>query len=120
LTVIFYKDLTKGGGLTDATINADDVAAKFVVRPATINPAVETFTFDITDLSNNGASIAIMWDKTLVKVPFTYKTDEAVMVNIKQKWQVRQVMTILRLQDTILKVVKILSKPSNGLRNQLI
>ncbi|MCO5276995.1 MAG: DUF2911 domain-containing protein [Saprospiraceae bacterium] len=84
-TVIFYKDLTKGGGLTDANINADDVAAKFVVRPATINPAVETFTFDITDLSNNGASIAIMWDKTLVKVPFTYKTDEAVMANIKAK-----------------------------------
>ncbi|KXK16614.1 MAG: hypothetical protein UZ08_BCD001002829 [Candidatus Parvibacillus calidus] len=84
-TVIFYKDLTKGGGLTDANIKSEDVAAKIVVQTAMINPGVETFTIDIADVTNKGASIAIMWDKTMVKVPFTYNTDAAVMANIKEK-----------------------------------
>ena len=84
-TVIFYKDLTKGGGLTDANVKAEDVAAKIVVQTAMINPSVETFTIDIADVTSKGANIAILWDKTMVKVPFTYKTDEAVMANIKEK-----------------------------------
>jgi len=84
-TIIFYKDLTKGGGLTDDNIDQSQVAAKYVVRPATLSPEVETFTIDISDVSNNGASLALKWDKTIVKVPFTYNTDEAVMANIKAK-----------------------------------
>jgi len=84
-TVIFYKDLTQGGNLNESNIKESEIAARIVVRPGTINPAVETYTMDVTDLTNKGANIAIIWDKTIVKVPFTYKTDDAVMANIKTK-----------------------------------
>lgn len=86
-TVIFYKDLTQGGNLTESNLKEADVAAKIVVKPSNVNPAVETFTIDVTDITSKGANIAIMWDKTAVKVPFTYATDEAVMANIKSKME---------------------------------
>jgi len=86
-TVIFYKDLTMGGNLSESNFKETEVATKVVVRPMTINPSFETFTIDVTDITSKGANIAIMWDKTAVKVPFTYSTDDAVMSAIKSKME---------------------------------
>ncbi len=86
-TAIFYKDLTMGGNLQESNYKETEVATKVVVRPMTINPSIETFTIDIADVSSSGASIAVMWDKTAIKIPFTYRTDDAVMAEIKRKME---------------------------------
>ncbi len=47
--------------------------------------AVESFTMMIGDITNTGASLDIMWENTVVRVPFTNDVDSKVMAQIKQK-----------------------------------
>lgn len=46
---------------------------------------VESFTMMIGDITNTGASLDIMWENTIVRVPFTNDVDGKVMAQIKQK-----------------------------------
>ena len=47
--------------------------------------AVETFTMMIGDITNTSGSFDIMWENTIVRVPFTNDVDAKVMAQIKQK-----------------------------------
>lgn len=82
-TVIFYKNTSLGGNLKLQDIKNEEIAARFEV-PSTKMPGlgVETFTVTIDNLKDDGASIGLLWDDTMVDIPFTVNTDEKVMANI--------------------------------------
>lgn len=46
---------------------------------------VESFTIMVGDITNTSASLDILWDKTIVRIPFTNDVDSKVMAQIKQK-----------------------------------
>jgi hypothetical protein len=60
-----------------------DVALSVSATPTKLSQNVETFTFDINDITNDQAVIALSWEKT--RVPFTVKvpTEAKVMKNIE-------------------------------------
>lgn len=60
---------------------ADDLL-RIKVKPTTLQEPVETFTMQFSNLKPNGADLQIMWDKTLVSVPFTMDVDSKVMAQI--------------------------------------
>ncbi|AWX45898.1 hypothetical protein HME9304_02929 [Flagellimonas maritima] len=79
--VFFYTD-TQGGG-TPRDWDESKVAAKTTVQTYPIPMDIETFTISIDDLTNNGANLGMMWEKTYVGIPFTVPTDTTVMKDIE-------------------------------------
>lgn len=81
-TVILHKNLTYWGtGGKDYKVEED--ACRIDVPVGAINPGVENFTIDITNIKNNGADIVFSWENTRVAVPFTFDTETKVMADIK-------------------------------------
>lgn len=54
-------------------------AATVKVPAQTLSHTVETFTMDVNNIGNDGATLDIMWENTLVSVPFGVSTDAEVM-----------------------------------------
>ena len=80
--VIFYTD-SNNGGLPAKWDNAK-VAAKITVDSYQLDMKVETFTITFDDLTNNSASLGIIWENTYLSVPFSVPTDKAVMASVKR------------------------------------
>jgi hypothetical protein len=79
--VIFYTD-TDGG--TPQDLDDTKVAAKTTVNTNPLPFSVESFTISIGKLTNSGASLDMIWDKTYVSVPFNVPTDAAVVASIEK------------------------------------
>lgn len=80
--VIFYSDTNNWG--TPEKWDDSKVAAKATVEVYPIPFDVETFTIDFNNLSNNGASMGIYWEKTYVAVPFEVPTAKKAMASIEK------------------------------------
>jgi hypothetical protein len=78
--VFFYTD-TQGGG-TPSNWDDNKVAAKVTVPVNQMQTPVETFTIDIDDLNDNGATLGMLWEKTYVGVKFEVPTDAQVSAAI--------------------------------------
>lgn len=78
--VFFYTD-TQGGG-TPAEWDDAKVVAKTMAKVWPMDMPVESFTITIDDLSNNGATLGMLWEKVYVGVKFEVPTDAAVMKDI--------------------------------------
>ena len=78
--VYFYTEYQGGG----APGKWDDskVAAKTTAQVQSMDMDVESFTITIDDLSDNGATLGILWEKTYVGVKFEVPTDATVTKNI--------------------------------------
>jgi hypothetical protein len=63
----------------------EDNVLKVRVPSQTLPMAIESFTMMISDITNTGASLDILWENTIVRVPFTNDVDGKVMAQIKQK-----------------------------------
>lgn len=79
--IMFYEDTENWG--TPREWNNDKVAATVTASVSEILFDVQTFTLDINNLTNSGATLDIMWEKTYVSVPFTVPTDKAVSASIE-------------------------------------
>lgn len=79
--VIFYNDGKQSG--TPKELDAEFVAAKTTVKAHPIPFSVETFTMDLNNLTNSGARLEFIWEKTWVAVDFSVPTDDAVVASIK-------------------------------------
>lgn len=65
-------------------VAADDVLK--VKVPAQAFPTkIETFTILVSDITNTSASMDLIWENTIVRIPFTNDVDTKVMAQIKQK-----------------------------------
>ncbi len=80
--IIFYTDADGGGAPRE--LDESKVAARFSVTPLVTSMARETFTIELANLSNNGATIFLLWEKVRVPMNFTVPTDSAVMASIER------------------------------------
>lgn len=78
--VILYTD-TNNGGVPE--IDKEKVAAQFKIKPYKIN-TVETFTIGVNNVSNEGATIDIMWDQTGASMKVNTLTDTKVSASINK------------------------------------
>lgn len=76
--VMFFEHTTaNAGGYAEAT-----PAATVTVTPQALPFSVENFFITFANLTDNGAVLELIWDKTLVPVKIGVHTDKAVMANI--------------------------------------
>ena len=78
--VYFYSDTENWG--TPEKWDDNKVAAKTTVKTYAVPFNVETFTLDINNITNNSATLDLIWEKTYLAVPFSLPTDEAVVASI--------------------------------------
>ncbi len=78
-TIVLSKN-TKLWGATDYSADADIMRTK--VKSTTLSEPVESFTIGFDNLKDDGATIALEWDKTRVAVEFTTNTMEKVSAAI--------------------------------------
>ncbi len=71
--IVFYTNTENWG--TPENWDESNVAAKATVKAHQTPFNVESFTIDINNLTNEGATLDMMWEKTYVAVPFTVPTD---------------------------------------------
>ena len=80
--IIFYTDYSSGGA--PAELDENNVAARVNAQVNPIPFSVESFTIDINNLSNNGAVLEFIWEKTYVSMPFAVPTDASVIASIEK------------------------------------
>lgn len=82
-TIIFHNNLTHGGTGGD-NYKAEEDALRFTVKPAKMGHSTETFTIDVSDLTNESANINLVWDNTKVTIPLQVATTQSVMASIEK------------------------------------
>ena len=80
--VMFYTETNNWGA--PRNWNDENVAASVTASVNSLPSEVESFTLNISNLSNNGASLDVMWEKTHVSIPFTVPTDKTVSASIQK------------------------------------
>lgn len=80
--IIFYTEFEGGGA--PANLDETKVAARVKAEVNKFPFDVETFTIDINNITTNGATLDIVWEKTAVGVPFTVPTDDIVLASLKK------------------------------------
>lgn len=74
--VMFYSDTENWG--TPQNWDESKVVATAKVEVMEVPFSVETFTIDINNITNNGGTIDMIWEKSYVGIPFTVPTDKTV------------------------------------------
>lgn len=80
--VIFYND-TNNWGLPQKWDDAK-VALTTTVKPVALSGSVETFTIEVSNITNNSATLDLVWEKTRVSVPFNVPTQDLAMASIEK------------------------------------
>jgi len=80
--VYFYSDTNNWG--TPQKWDDSKVAATVKVNTQNIPMDIESFTITVDDLTNNGANLGIMWEKTYVGIPIGVPTDKTVTAQIEK------------------------------------
>lgn len=78
--VYFYKKNNMGDA--SSKWESDQVALKVSVSPVYFDPMVETFTITFSDLQNNGASLNLIWEHTLVPISIAVPTESKAQESI--------------------------------------
>ncbi|MEM7373267.1 MAG: DUF2911 domain-containing protein [Bacteroidota bacterium] len=79
-TIMLYKDLGLGGGV--ARYDEANELGRFKVNAVDLPFSVETMTISVGDITNDGAHVQIMWDKTYLALPVKVEVDKRVMAAI--------------------------------------
>jgi hypothetical protein len=79
--IIFYKDLTIGGNLSN--YKPENEFVRFAVKPTSIPTKVETFTINIANITPTTATIELVWDKTRVAFSVVADIDARISKNIE-------------------------------------
>lgn len=80
--VIFYND-TNNWGLPQKWDDAK-VALTTTVKPVALSGSVETFTIEVSNITNNSATLDLVWEKTRISVPFNVPTQDLAMASIEK------------------------------------
>ena len=83
-TVMFYSDVN-AGALNNDNYDKSKEVGRWAVKPTKLAEKVETFTINISDISDNntGAKLEFAWENTSVKLAFTVDYDSKVMKAIE-------------------------------------
>lgn len=87
-TVAIHKNVGLGGNMGGYDASQD--AAKFKVKPGKLTETVETFTINISDISDDSktANIELAWENTSVKFKVEVDYDAKVMASIEANTKV--------------------------------
>mgnify|MGYP005863482381 FL=1 len=80
--VYFYSD-TNNWGLPEKWDDSK-VALKTIVKPETLSKSVESFTISLNNLTNDGGTLDIAWERTNVSIPFAVPTNAMAMASIEK------------------------------------
>ncbi len=80
--VDFYSTTDNWG--TPENWDENKVAASVMVDPVILENSIETFTIAINNITNDGATLGISWEKTLVSVKFEVPTQKTAMASIEK------------------------------------
>lgn len=80
--VYFYKKNDIGGVPKDW--QEDRVALRISVPSIYFDPMVETFTISLSNLSSNGAYLNLIWEHSLVTIPFEVPTQTKALESIEK------------------------------------
>ncbi len=78
--IYFYTDTENWG--TPQNWDATKVAAIVKMEPKELASDVESFTISVDGVNNDGATLNISWERTLVSIPFTVPTTEKANASI--------------------------------------
>ena len=78
--VFFYNDTNNWG--TPKTWDDSKVALKTTVKTEKVPMNIETFTISVDDITNNQASIGLLWENIYAGIKFATPTDKMVSENI--------------------------------------
>lgn len=78
--IVFYSDIENWG--TPKMWDENKVAAKTTVKVYNMPMNIETFTMTFDDLSNNKATLGMLWENVYAGVVFSVPTDAAVVKSI--------------------------------------
>ena len=78
--IIFYMDYDNWG--TPEKWDDTKVALKTTVPTLMLSEAIESFTIDINNLTNDSATLDIIWEKNKVSLKFLVPTQKMAMANI--------------------------------------
>lgn len=84
-SVMLYKDLSLGGNVGDYDESKEQVRVK--VNGERLPISVENLTIDVGNISNSGATIAIIWGEYYVPVKMTVDTDSKIMAQIQESME---------------------------------
>jgi hypothetical protein len=77
---MFYSDTENWG--TPENWDDSKVVATASVEVMEIPFNVETFAIDINNITNNGGTLELIWEKSYAGIPFTVPTDKSVLASI--------------------------------------
>jgi hypothetical protein len=80
--VVFYAD-TNNWGLPESW-DESKVVLKASVKPETLSKPVETFTIEIGNLTNDNATLDLLWERTRISLPFSVPTQDIAMKSIEK------------------------------------
>lgn len=80
--VYFYSDTNNWGAPQD--FNMSKVVAKATAPVMEIPFEIETFTIDISNISNNGADLEFFWSNVYVALPIKVNTKEQTLASIEK------------------------------------
>lgn len=80
-TVMIYSDLSIGGNV--GAYDEKDEAARFTIESMEYPMAIESFTMGFGNISDNAASLFILWEKTAISIPIKLDTKSEVMASIE-------------------------------------
>ena len=79
--VMFYNDINNWG--VPKKWDESKVVATVKVKVEKVPFLVETLAIDFNKITNNGATLEIIWEKSYIGIPFTVPTDATVSKSIK-------------------------------------
>ena len=82
--VMFNKN-PKANATDEKALYPEDNVVSISVPAVKTGMMVETFTMGVNNITNTSASLDMMWENTLVSIPFTNDIDSKIMAQIKQK-----------------------------------
>jgi hypothetical protein len=82
-TVILHTNTEIWGTGGDEYDPAGEVA-RFDVLAQAYPTSVESFTINVHNISSDGGDLVVLWDKTMIAVPFTFETDKMVVSSIEK------------------------------------
>ena len=82
--VMFNKN-PKANATDDKALYPEDNVVSISVPASKTGMLVETFTMGVGNITNTSATLDMMWENTMVSIPFTNDIDSKIMAQIKQK-----------------------------------
>lgn len=81
--VMFYKDLTLGGNVSE--YKAENEVLRFKVKPVTTLDKTETFTINVSSITATSCMLDLSWENTKVSIPMSTEIDAKVMKQIDKE-----------------------------------